>query len=172
MKIEKRTDGWYVGDTGPYVNREKAREAKRLAKETGTMPWAPSTKAKAAKANRKAAARIRTAKRGRPAKGLVAVVHEAFAHGCTTPDAVVSYATEKGLNPSINTVRTQLGNLRREAGLTDKSKGPVNMIRTAFGKGHTTNAQIAKYLASRGVEASPNTIKTQAGRLRRESAQG
>ena len=80
-----------------------------------------------------------------------------------------AYLKKQKVKASPNTIKTQVGRLRKAAGLTKlrKEKGIVATIRKGFAKGNNTVAKMARYLDKVGVEASPNTIKTQVGRLRR-----
>ncbi len=161
VKIEKREDGWYAGDFGPL----KTRASARLAKQNAGAAQATNVKTQSAKAPKKT---------GRKGKGLVAAIRECFEAGHVTVASVMDeFAARQADNrPSENTIKTQVGRLRREAGLSAawRSTGPIALIRSAFDAGHTTVAEVVKHLESQGQnDASPATIKTQVGKLRREA---
>ncbi len=189
----KGDDGkWYFGDAvGPFDTRGDARKARASGAFVDSKP-APAKKGPAKpKAKKKAKAQPRkkvTAKakkkavtkktskkkakatpRGRKGSGIVEAIRTGFQAGNTTVAEIETYLKKVKVTASPNTIKTQVGRLRKSAGLTKirKEKGIVATIRKGFAKGNDTVAKMARFLDKAGVEASPNTIKTQVGRLRR-----
>lgn len=183
MNIEKRDSGWFVGENGPFANRAKARDYKRELKAGLVEPMTTSEPvrfdpAEMANTSREPAPveptesetpKAEPKRRGPKGSGLIQAIREAFEAGAVTVEQVVAVLSEQGKQPSINTIRTQVSGLRRQAGLTDRSGGPVATIRKAFELGNQDVKSITEYLASSGVDASTATIKTQVGKLRREA---
>jgi hypothetical protein len=179
----KGTDGkWYFGDNvGPFDTRGQARARRDI---DATAKPAPKAKKKAkaqpkkkvtAKAKKKAVTKKTSKKkakatpRGRKGSGIVEAIRTGFQAGNTTVAEIEIYLKKVKVTASPNTIKTQVGRLRKSAGLTKirKEKGIVATIRKGFAKGNDTVAKMARFLDKAGVEASPNTIKTQVGRLRR-----
>lgn len=176
MKIEKHQDGWFVGENGPFQSRAAARSYKRelkagLVEPKTAEPAVQFDPAEMANTNREPAPTPETEpkRRGPKGQGLIQAIKEAFENGAVTVDQVVAVLSNQGKNPAINTVRTQVSSLRRAAGLTDRSSGPVATIRKAFELGHVTVKDVTEYLASSSVDASAATVKTQVGKLRRDA---
>ncbi len=108
--------------------------------------------------------------------GPVAKIRENFAAGIQTVPEMEIKLKEAGVEFSSNTVKTQVGKLRKEAGLTNgrrgrspSGSGVLHEIRVAFNeKGLKTVAEVTKFLESKELDFSPATVKTQVGRLRKE----
>lgn len=188
----KGEDGkWYYGEgIGPFETRGAAREQRAKAIEwekQGGDTKSPKPKAKkkaAAKKKAKPTAKKKAATkkgkkvakkkaapttRGRKGSGIVEAIRTGFKAGHVTVADMEAYLKKQKVKASPNTIKTQVGRLRKAKGLTKirKEKGIVATIRKGFAKGHDTVAKMARFLDKAGVEASPNTIKTQVGRLRR-----
>ena len=108
-------------------------------------------------------------RKGPKGQGLVDAIHKAFAEGYTTFADIQWILEKRGKLPAYNTLRSQLTLLRQKAGLTDRSNGPIATIKRAFAEGNLTVAKVTAYLDEHGVEASPATIRTQVGLLRRQA---
>jgi predicted transcriptional regulator len=108
--------------------------------------------------------------------GPVQRIRDLFADGIQTVPEMIEALEKAKVKASPNTVKTQVGRLRKAAGLTvgrrgrqQSTTGVVATIRKAFHeKGLKTVAEVAKFLESEGMEFSPNTVKTQVGRLRKQ----
>ena len=112
--------------------------------------------------------------------GPVAKIREMFkdGEGITTVPEMSAKLTEMGVSFSEATVKTQVGRLRREHGMTNgrggrgpSSTGIVATIRKNFAAGILTVPEMVKALEAdlEIGEFSPATVKTQVGKLRREA---
>lgn len=112
--------------------------------------------------------------------GPVAKIRELFSggEGITTVPEMSVKLTEMGVTFSEATVKTQVGRLRREHGMTNgrggrgpSSTGIVATIRKNFAAGIQTVPEMVKALEAdlEIGEFSPATVKTQVGKLRREA---
>lgn len=112
--------------------------------------------------------------------GPVAKIRELFGtgDGITTVPEMSAKLTEMGVSFSEATVKTQVGRLRREHGMTNgrggrgpSSTGIVATIRKNFSAGIQTVPEMVKALEADTEigEFSPATVKTQVGKLRREA---
>lgn len=108
--------------------------------------------------------------------GPVAKIRENFKAGIQTVQEMEAKLKELKVECSPATIKTQVGRLRKEAGLTTGARGRapatsgiLYKIREAYNeKGLKTVAEVSKYLDGEKLEYSPATVKTQVGRLRKE----
>lgn len=115
-----------------------------------------------------------TAKSSKPSKqptGILAAIREAFAKGIQTVPDMEAHLVKLKVKTSPATVRTQMGKLRREAGLTEERKenGPVAWVKFLFESGAHTVEDVLEGAKENGVELNLATVRTQVGKLRREA---
>ena len=111
----------------------------------------------------------------KPAKrtGIVATIREIFESGKHTVDEVAKELESRGIQFSMATVRTQVGKLRKEKGLSTQRRqsGVVAKIRELWEAGIRTKAEICQKLEEEGIQFSVATVNTQLARLKKQERQ-
>lgn len=90
-----------------------------------------------------------------------------------TKETILEGLQVLGISTSLNTVNTQLSRLRKEFGIQSPGnvgRGVCAMIRHCFlEQGVHTVEHMKAVFEKNGVPVSPNTLKTQVGKLRKEN---
>lgn len=189
--IDKQTRERLVqlGEALEGENLEIVSEATAKRTEKKTTKKVAKKKTSTKKAEAKAAPKPRATSKQEPAEpkrgrgrysphGPVATIRRLFNdHGITTVAEMEEALRDEGVDASRATVKTQVGKLRKDAGLSAGRKGRlpsrsgiVYSIRVAYKeKGLKTVKEVTQYLEGLAdiPSFSPATVRTQVGRLRK-----
>ncbi|MEE8114276.1 MAG: hypothetical protein V3T23_07965 [Nitrososphaerales archaeon] len=107
--------------------------------------------------------------------GVVRQIRELFSQDPegSTKETILEGLEILGISTSLNTVNTQLSRLRKEFGIQspgNQGRGICAMIRHCFLEQNVVTVEHMKAVfEANNIPVSPNTLKTQVGKLRKEN---